>query len=139
MDKAAFSFESYSFNKVNIDFELNTVSDLQIEFYPSGVFRQTDSDSLFEMRVIFSAVDKCSGKEFIKIECNAIFRFSSRIEFDEIPLFFYGNSIAILFPYIRSFVSTLTLQANFPPLVLPTLNLLHLAEPLRKNTVKFKS
>lgn len=37
---------------------------------------------------------------------------------DDIPEYFYANSIAILFPYIRVFVSTVTLQANIKPIVL---------------------
>ena len=60
-----------------------------------------------------------------------------KIEFNDIPGFFYPNSIAILFPYIRAFVSTLTLQANVTPIVLPTLNLTNLQEKLKKNTTSF--
>ncbi|EXZ22215.1 pretranslocase subunit SecB family protein, partial [Bacteroides fragilis str. S13 L11] len=52
----------------------------------------------------------------------------------EIPNFFYPNSIAILFPYVRAFVSTLTLQANIKPILLPTLNLSSLQDTLRENT-----
>ena len=52
----------------------------------------------------------------------------------EIPDFFYPNSLAIIFPYIRAFVSTLTLQANVRPIVLPTVNLMGLTDMLRKET-----
>ena len=47
---------------------------------------------------------------------------------------FISNSIAILFPYVRAFVSTLTLQANIKPILLPTLNLSSLQDILRENT-----
>jgi preprotein translocase subunit SecB len=33
------------------------------------------------------------------------------------------NGVAILYPYLRAFVSTLTIQAGIPPIVLPTVNL----------------
>lgn len=36
------------------------------------------------------------------------------------------NSIAILFPYLRSLVSTYTANANVPPLILPPINVLKL-------------
>ena len=134
MDKAAFSLEVYSFNKVNLDFDENTKNELQINFKPSGLFRQTELDSLYELKIIFSATDKDSQKNMVEIECNATFRFATRIEFNDIPSYFYANSIAILFPYIRAFISTVTLQANFPPFVLPTMNLSSLATPLRENT-----
>ncbi|CAM4366664.1 hypothetical protein AQBE111736_13510 [Aquirufa beregesia] len=42
--------------------------------------------------------------------------------------------MAILFPYLRAFISLVTLQINIPPLILPTLNLSSLEADLRKNT-----
>lgn len=48
---------------------------------------------------------------------------------------FYANSIAIVFPYIRAFISTVTLQANLvSPILLPTMNLTSLGERLMNNT-----
>lgn len=136
MNKAAFSLEVYSFNKVNLDFDANTRNELQIDFKPVGLFKQTESESIYELKIIFSAYDKDSQAQMVEIECNATFKFADRIEFNEIPSYFYGNSIAIIFPYIRAFISTVTLQANYQPLVLPTMNLSSLADPLRENTSK---
>lgn len=53
---------------------------------------------------------------------------------NEIPNYFYANSLAIIFPYIRAFVSTITLQSNMHPIVLPTVNLMGLSEKLKRNT-----
>ena len=64
----------------------------------------------------------------------AQYEFRNEIAFEQIPDFFYANSIAIIFPYIRAFISTLTLQANFVPIVLPTLNLTPLRQQLKSNT-----
>lgn len=33
------------------------------------------------------------------------------------------NSLAILFPYLRNIISTITLNANVSPLILPTMNI----------------
>lgn len=41
--------------------------------------------------------------------------FESARTLEDIPDYFYANSIAILFPYVRAFVSTVSLQANIPP------------------------
>ena len=136
MNKALFSLENYFFNKVNIDFDAHIADELQIDFNPSGVFRKTESDSQYELKIIFSAIDKDSKKQMVQIECYAIFQFATKIDFTEIPSYFYGNCIAIVFPYIRAFISTITLQANFHPLVLPTMNLSSLAEPLKENTLE---
>lgn len=134
MNKAAFSLERYFFNKINIDFDASQAEELRINFEPSGVFKNTESSSLYELRIVFSAIDKDNKKQMVRIECNALFKFATKIKFCEIPSYFYGNSIAIVFPYIRAFISTITLQANYAPLVLPTMNLSSLAEPLKDNT-----
>ncbi|MBQ2321387.1 MAG: protein-export chaperone SecB, partial [Bacteroidales bacterium] len=44
------------------------------------------------------------------------------------------NSVAIIFPYIRAFVSTISLQANVNPIVLPTINLTGLTGELKRQT-----
>ncbi|WP_415711111.1 protein-export chaperone SecB, partial [Aquirufa beregesia] len=75
-----------------------------------------------------------SENTFIEIECNGIFGFKENTTFEQIPDFFYNNSMAILFPYLRAFISLVTLQINIPPLILPTLNLSSLEADLRKNT-----
>lgn len=58
------------------------------------------------------------------------------LKLEEIPTFFYPNSLAILFPYVRAFVSTLSLQANVRPVMLPTINLMGLTDRLRAQTIQ---
>ncbi len=43
-----------------------------------------------------------------------------------------ANSVAILFPYIRSIVSNITLTANVPPVILPPINTYQLMENVAK-------
>ncbi|WP_291529041.1 protein-export chaperone SecB [Bacteroides sp. UBA939] len=38
------------------------------------------------------------------------------------------NAPAIAFPYLRSFISNLTLQSGFPPIILPSVNFVQLAK-----------
>lgn len=135
---ASFSLEKYTFNKVEIDFDSNNLPELEIDFQPSGTFRRTEQESVYELRFVFLAKDKGASKPFVSIECISVFKFAGNILFEEIPSFFYVNSIAIVFPYIRAFVSTVTLQANFPPIVLPTMNLSSLGDPLKQRTREIK-
>lgn len=136
METASFSLIKYTFDKVLIDYSLKTDSDINIKFEPKGVFKEEENNSTFELQFTFFAFDKENTESFVNIECKALFAFAGKITFEEIPSYFYANSIAILFPYIRAFISTVTLQANYSPLVLPTMNLSTLEEPLRKNTTK---
>jgi preprotein translocase subunit SecB len=63
------------------------------------------------------------------------FRFDNLDSFESIPPYFYKNAIAIVFPYLRAFMSTLTLQANTRLIRLNLMNLSNLEQPLKDNTV----
>jgi preprotein translocase subunit SecB len=135
MEKAAFSLVHYSFDKVNIDYSLKEDCRTTVNIIPKGVFKKGADKSSFDLSFIFTAQSE-DNEPFVTIECNAIFEFSGLISFEEVPPFFYTNSIAILFPYIRAFISTVTLQSNNIPVILPTMNLSSLEKELRKNTIE---
>lgn len=134
MKKAAFSLNEYRFEKVEIDFSKKTSNDLSISFEPSGQF--ISNDSSYELNFTFIAHNENRDIPFVKITCISIFKFEDKISYEEIPTYFYRNSIAIIFPYIRAFISTVTLQANIPPIILPTMNLSSLETPLKENTIQ---
>jgi preprotein translocase subunit SecB len=134
MNKAAFSLDHYFFSKVKMDLsDVQSKNDVNISFLPSGVF--DNETSKFYLSLIFKAKYKNKRTNFIEIDCKATYKFSQIISLDEIPPFFFVNCIAIIFPYVRAYISTVSLQANVSPIVLPTMNLTDLAEPLKKNTV----
>lgn len=135
-ERAAFQLDKYIFNSVFIDLENQKPTETSINFEPSGIY---DSEkSAYDLKFVFSAFSAESGDNpFIKIQCLGTFSFENVKEVGEIPSFFYRNAIAILFPYVRAFISTVTLQANIPPMILPTYNLSELEAPLKeKTTVK---
>ena len=133
MEAARFSLLNYLFDKVSLDLtSVNPKQSFDINFEPKGVFDQ--EDKVYTLVFVFTASDHITNTEVINIRCNARYVFKNVNTIEEIPAFFYNNAIAILFPYIRAFVSTLTLQANIPPILLPTLNLSSLQDTLRENT-----
>lgn len=134
MEKASFSIERYYFDKVLIDLQHYTSDKLFVDFKPSGVFNA--ENSTYQLTFDFSALTSNENGvlPFVNIRCNGIFKFENVTSVDEIPSFFYRNSIAILFPYLRAYVSIITNQANTPPVVLPTMNLASLEKPLKENT-----
>lgn len=132
--KAAFQLDRYLFSKVNIDIQNKEDNDMKVEFIPTGTFMPEYSQ--FEITFVFKAFFEEYGPEkpYVLIECNGLFVFEDVKTIEEIPSFFYRNAIAILFPYLRAFVSMVTLQANLAPVVLPTLNLSDLEQPLKDST-----
>lgn len=131
---ASFQLNDYVFNDIMLRFEKDLPKELNVDINPSGVFYPENSS--FDLTAEFVAFNE-SDKEnpFIKIKCNGNFVIPNAKSIDDIPEFFYRNAMAILFPYLRAFISVLTLQANIPPLVLPTYNLSELEKPLRENTI----
>lgn len=132
MVKATFSLEKYTFNKVVIDLSKKASTELSITFEPSGEFNAEKSS--YKLILKFLAHNEEQDDPFVAIECEANFIFQPQIAFEEIPTYFYRNAIALIFPYIRAFVSTVTLQANIPPIMLPTMNLSNLEIPLKEST-----
>ena len=135
MNKAAFSIAHYRFTKVAIDVSNFNDDELELDFSPQGIFNS--EDSTFELTFNFKAFAKGDqDNPFVNIQCVGLFKFENLASYDDIPSYFYRNSIAILFPFVRSFVSIVTIQANVPPIMLPTMNLSSLEEPLKQNTTQ---
>lgn len=133
LPKAAFSLKNYLFDRVSIDLTNVSNKELAISFDPTGVFKKESLsfELLFWVRV------SCAGtsEPFVQIRCKGVFDFEQVADLSSVPDFFYNNSIAILFPYIRAYLSVVTAQANIPGIILPTLNLSSLGEVLKKHTI----
>lgn len=130
--EVAFRLVNYKFTKATLNFDIPKDAEFVIDFKPSGKLKEIEGT----YDLSFDTIVKCEETDTIIVEvfCIAQFSFMDRIKFEEIPDFFYPNSLAILFPYIRAFVSTLSLQANSSPMILPTVNLMGLTAKLRDNT-----
>lgn len=105
---------------------------MNIGFNPSGTFLKTEAKFIIQFDFNTTGID--DGKQIISAKMLASFKFNKQIEADQIPNFFYKNSLAIVFPYLRAFITTLTTQAGVKPLILPILNLESLEKTLRANT-----
>ena len=133
MEKAKFSFKA--FRVLDAELHFSKVSDnLNLQFYPEGLF---DADKhQYHLHLSFRAInDNAEEEVVVQLESISLFQMEDTVtNVKEIPNYFYANSIAIVFPYLRAFVSTMTLQSNAKPMVLPTMNLSSLEEELRRNT-----
>ena len=134
MEEAAFRLKDYFFDKLLLNAgNLDKKSVLALSFTPHGVFDKKNNS--YMLSFLFTASTGRGHRKVVSVSCNAVFVFVKAIEFSDIPSFFYPNSIAIIYPYIRAMVSTLTLQANMKkPIILPTLNLTSLGNELKENT-----
>ena len=133
MQKASFSIVNYQFDKVSIDLSNHKNSNLSTSFDTNGIF--ITEESIYELTFVVKVFNQEDRENpFVSVRCKGVFKFENVSTLDEIPDFFYKNSIAILFPYVRAYISLVTTQANVPGIILPTYNLSNLEEGLRKNT-----
>lgn len=132
MEKAAFKLDNYHFTKASLDFNIPNDAEVNISFNPKGVFYAKDA----RYDLVFDVTVECveTNTDVVKVSCEASFSFGNKVSIENIPDYFYPNSLAIVFPYVRAFVSTISLQANVQPVVLPTVNLMGLTEKLKEQT-----
>ena len=119
-------------------------SDLHVDFGVRGVF--TPSSKVYKLEVLLRIFETPKSDRPFNIEestvapritckCEGEFKFAGDMRSaQDLPEFFYANATAILFPYLRSFVSTVSLQSNWGLNLLPTLNLSGLGAELRAKT-----
>ncbi len=131
--KAAFSFQRYVIRSVSFNEPLESQDGISVEFDPSGVFDELSKTFKLELRFI-AKYGESNPHTLIDLMVEGYFLFDNILSFEEIPEYFYANSIAILFPYLRAFATVLTATGNGKPLILPTFNLSTLATPLKENT-----
>ena len=96
-------------------------------------FSLSIGNTLFEDNLKCFGVGFCmeiNDKDF-KIKVEMLFRFETDINLDEEfkkSDFIRINAPAIAYPYVRSFISNLTLQAGFSPVILPSVNFVQLVK-----------
>jgi preprotein translocase subunit SecB len=134
MALSQFQFLGYKILKSSIELEetFSESSGLEIGFKTSGTVNKKDLTFNLNLNVIIK-----NSENSINIEINSIgkFKFEPVEDIGDISNFFYTNASAILFPYIRAYIGTLTNLSGLKAINLPTLNLTNLAEDLRQNTV----
>lgn len=132
---AAFKFSDYKILSFSLSHAMTENGDeatVKIDFEPSGQYNKTTGEFLLVLNVRGDL--EPNKEEVIRLKSTATFAFEAGTPLESIPDFFYMNAIAIFFPYVRAFISTVSLQSNGPVMVLSLLNLSNLEAPLKANT-----
>ena len=99
-----------------------------------GIKSMFSDEKKNDFAISFDLLLKNKSKEF-KLKLTAIAHFSTSDEIDsdfrQSP-FIEVNAPAIAFPYVRTFISNLTLNSGYDPIVLPAFNFVQLAEAKAK-------
>jgi preprotein translocase subunit SecB len=132
--EAAFKLSGYRFKEFHY-IDTDNEAPLDISMVPHGVYVKEEKN--FLLNLDFEAT--INGENESELVCSAslqaLFKFNPASS--EIPDFFYANSLAIVYPYLRAFISTLTTQAGGKKMILPIANLTDLVDDLKERTVVF--
>jgi preprotein translocase subunit SecB len=106
--------------------------DISIAFSPRGVVNK--ENQTYQL-LLEAKIEDESKSLNIEIEAVANFIFDHKIDEDTLKNMFFINAPALLFPYLRAYISSLTALSGLRPITLPTLNLTGLGKELEKNTI----
>lgn len=128
-----FRFIRFYVNHSTFNFKENVGNDLSIDFNPTGSLYK--KDSIFQLNLNISIYEgKDKKTPLLTVNSTADFEFDEGVlEDTKISDYFLVNGPAIVFPYIRAYISTLTIQSGLKPILLPTFNLSSLADALKEN------
>ena len=128
---AKFRLKNYRITKSNFEIKQNrgssedSNSNLAIEVKRENLYNE--SKSLFKLVMSVDIKDN-NGNINISAKTEGIFEFDSDLNEQQKSSFFDVNAPAILFPYIRAYISALTSLSGFNPIVIPTINFAASAE-----------
>ena len=119
---AKFRFLNYQIHEssIRISDAESVGKDLQIDIKKSN--KEEEKENIYNLFFEITISDKLGSLNiFLNIEGK--FEFNKDLTDSEKDSFFNINAPAILFPYVRAYISTLTSLSGINPIMLPTINL----------------
>lgn len=129
---SSFQFKGFRVTHSLIDIkDVEGDKKLSIAFNPKGVIDKKESAFTLFLNVSVSDISKSLN---IEMDAEAKYLFNYNESSENLNNYFYINAPAILFPYLRAYISALTALSGVPTITLPTLNLTSLGDDLKDNT-----
>lgn len=130
-EKASIQFVNFLVKESHIIFRQLGEYKIDINFIPGGIVNKSINQFVLQIAVNVNDVDNAFS---IVIVTESYFSYSADANIAEyIEGLFINNAPAIVFPYIRAYISSLTALSGMPTLTLPTLNLVQLGADLKAN------
>lgn len=127
--KASFQFKGYRILETSARFpEKDEPTSISIQFAPDGTWDKENKRFVLHLEVRV-ANDENTLSIVFKINADFIYKGDDE---EKVRRFLGQNAPALVFPYIRAYVTNLTALSGIPPLVLPTLNLAQVGRDLLK-------
>lgn len=119
--KSFLRFKKYIIENIEFDYNLEFNDDeseldfsIDKEFIPLG-------ENVFVLKLIMEVFPTKERKVYpfnLKVTMSGFFEYEGNIDVEQ----YLPNAAAIMYPYMRSIVTSITSNANVAPLILPTIN-----------------
>jgi preprotein translocase subunit SecB len=132
ISQAPFKLKNFFISESNIMIEPHTkAQSIDIKIDPKGTI--LEDKKLFELEL----TTKLKSDDGLKVSVKIIglFEFKEVLKIEDLSNYFYINAPAIIFPYIRSYISALTALSGCSTIILPPMNVSSLGKHLEKNTI----
>ncbi|ERJ81854.1 hypothetical protein HMPREF1990_01181 [Porphyromonas gingivalis W4087] len=124
---ARFRFVKYLITEASIKLTGRTLGkDVQFGIHPDGELKKEEKIFLLIMKVLIK--DDENNLDF-SMSIEGVFEYEID-DLQELIPFICENAPAILFPYIRAYISNITALSGMSPIILPTLNIKRVGEEL---------
>lgn len=120
--KSKFQFLGYQITEsiIKIAEDIDVSDNINVNFEQTIGVDEGDH----KMRLTMTAVVTDANNALdVKVTSNGYFQFDSDIDDNMKEVFFCVNAPAILFPYIRAYITALSSLSGVAPIIIPTLNL----------------
>ena len=119
---AKFRFKGYKIveSHISTNPEEEASQNLNVEFEQTIGVNEEGHNMRLEM---IANINDGNKMLVIKVKALGFFEFDSDLNPEEKEIFFRTNAPAILFPYLRAYITTLSSLSGVKPVILPTLNM----------------
>lgn len=116
---ARFRMQGYLITNTSIRLTGNEIGeDIEFGIAPEGVFNEAENTFLLTLNVV--AKDKEQNLD-LSLTIKGMFEYDTD-DMNELIPYISMNAPAIMFPYIRAYISNITALGGTQPIILPTLN-----------------
>lgn len=119
---AKFRFLNFSISETHIKIEPSEEQEHSLSINIDQTQYENEEEGKMKLELNVKVADE-KGLVDVNVIANGIFEYDKDITSEAKESFFNINAPAILFPYVRAYVSSLTAMSGMSPITLPTINL----------------
>ena len=131
---ASINFEKFLIEKSNFKINKNYIpkdEEMELDIKFKNEINIDENNTMALITLSCSVFNKAVERNYpfsLKVTIVGFFEYQANLTDEDILEILEVNGNAILFPYLRSYITTLTSNSGIPPLIIPTINIAKLVK-----------